>query len=699
MNIGASLVGGRYRLQGVLRQDPFSTIYKASEEGSRESVVLQTIPGEIARDLQAFGEYKRLFHRLRALALPGVGLPEKHLFDPQSQSHLLAGFYRPGIDLTTWRKKFDGGVAPVVLAWQLCGAVAKRLVQPHGLPSPFPHGLLRPDTILVEEGGEVRLEGFGLAYETLSLVARFSASGLSASQSASLAVYLAPERFLLRTPFANNASPAQLAPRIGGFRFLPAPPTPSSDIFSLGVIFYELVTGQVPFTEGQLAATAAGEALPAVSLPAELEEGLRRFLQRSLDADPLRRPTAGAWATLATERGERREKVQLRQEVKPVAAETPELVYGPAGSIPLPEAAPAEAVEPLSSPPVEESSPPTPLVETPPHAVRAAAVATPRERKRLSRSHKTHRPELTWLVSGAAGLAAVGVLLWKVFVPGVAEEQGTAQVRRLLESAQRDLAALELSSDSGRQAREKFVKVLRLDPANDGAREGMAQVVKQYASLATSAIGVLSDLAAERREFSAPADGRISDERYQELTLEIAREKRRAADLEAQVARLEAGQKRGPETENRLKEAATALGTMAALEEKLRQAEAELQRLRGKEPDKTRLAALPKTPPGITPPAKTIPEPLPVPSAEPYAVQVGAYLESDKVDLVIKQLSKVTVDGKPLPVFQETATVSGKRYIRVRVGPFPGRDGASAARSRVQEQTGMDGILLRHKAW
>src|SRR6266516_2710188 len=97
------------------------------------------------------------------------------------------------------------GPFPLPDAIRALGIVADALNHVHWLG--ILHRDLQPQNILLESGGVVKLVGFGVAAE--------------GSQSGTLA-YMSPEQLL--------------GDAIG----------PASDIFSMGVVFYEMVTGRLP---------------------------------------------------------------------------------------------------------------------------------------------------------------------------------------------------------------------------------------------------------------------------------------------------------------------------------------------------------------------------------------------------------------------------------------------------------------------
>lgn len=122
------------------------------------------------------------------------------------------------------------------------------------------HGSLNPDCVLVGGDGSVLLEDFGVA-------AALTAAGA-------------------RAP----GSPAYAAPELAS-----SPPSPAADLYSLGVLFYELVTGRHPFDGTNLHAMKLEKRYPPLSravpgCPPELDA----LLDGLLEPDPAhRRPAPG----------------------------------------------------------------------------------------------------------------------------------------------------------------------------------------------------------------------------------------------------------------------------------------------------------------------------------------------------------------------------------------------------------------------
>jgi serine/threonine protein kinase len=72
---------------------------------------------------------------------------------------------------------------------------------------------------------------------------------------------------------------------------------PSCDLWSLGVLAYQISCGKLPFAEPPVNSPGEGACQPPPIDMQRLTEPLRRVVERCLDVDPLRRPTAGEIAT------------------------------------------------------------------------------------------------------------------------------------------------------------------------------------------------------------------------------------------------------------------------------------------------------------------------------------------------------------------------------------------------------------------
>lgn len=134
------------------------------------------------------------------------------------------------------------------------------------------HRDVKPGNLLLAPGGMVKVADFGIAHQSDTGATALTATG----QLIGSALYLAPERAK------------------GGQAGKP------SDVYSLGCVLYQLLTGQPPFSAEHPAALLyqhvdAAPPLPSATRP-ELAGGLEAELLRMLAKDPAERPTAEAIA-------------------------------------------------------------------------------------------------------------------------------------------------------------------------------------------------------------------------------------------------------------------------------------------------------------------------------------------------------------------------------------------------------------------
>jgi serine/threonine protein kinase/tetratricopeptide (TPR) repeat protein len=159
------------------------------------------------------------------------------------------------------------GMAPSsVILYGMQIAAALEYAHGHGVV----HGDIKPLNVLITKAGDAKVLDFGLARRTdPQELDKQAAETISAEASASLAgtfPYMAPEQL-----------------EASGI-------TPRTDIWSLGIVLYELAAGARPFhgtTLFQLCTAISREPLPP--LPAHVPSGLATVIERCLEKDPARR--------------------------------------------------------------------------------------------------------------------------------------------------------------------------------------------------------------------------------------------------------------------------------------------------------------------------------------------------------------------------------------------------------------------------
>lgn len=254
---------GGYQLLERVGAGGLGEIFRARDTVHGRTVAIRRVPSALAGDEAWCSALHDAASSLAAVSHPGVAM----LYEcGQSDGQMfLAQEFVPGQTLT---KVLGGRPVNALHAVELAVEAADALAALHS--AGHTHGDLRPDNIVVTPKGRVKLLDAGLARFTGGGAMRATASARMGSlpNEASLVVrYLAPEQALGE----------------GGDR--------RSDLFALGLVLYEMLTGEAAFDrpgadETLLAIVHAPAPVPSTrqaSVPAELDAIVARALAKPLD--------------------------------------------------------------------------------------------------------------------------------------------------------------------------------------------------------------------------------------------------------------------------------------------------------------------------------------------------------------------------------------------------------------------------------
>ncbi len=252
-----------YRIEEELGRGGMGVVYRARDERLQRSVALKLLPEQIAG--QAERRARILAEARAAAALNHPGITTIYEVGEDGDQLFIAMELVAGKTLRAMLS--EGALEPRALA-RLGAQVAEALAAAHA--QGVVHGDVKPENIIVQADGRVKLLDFGIARqvaaETLTLTrAAPAASWLPDSQIAGTLAYMAPEQ-------------------------LRAEPTDArADLFSLGVVLYELAAGRRPFAGPTATAliaqilneppTPLGSAGPIV--PGELARIIHKLLEKN----------------------------------------------------------------------------------------------------------------------------------------------------------------------------------------------------------------------------------------------------------------------------------------------------------------------------------------------------------------------------------------------------------------------------------
>jgi len=248
-----STFAGRYQIIEELGKGGMGKVYKALDTEIREKIALKLLNPEISSDRETIERFRNELKLARKIAHRNVC--KMYDLGEEKGTRYISMEYVAGEDLKRFIRKV--GQIPIPRTISIAKQVCEGLEEAHRLG--VVHRDLKPQNIMVDEGGNARIMDFGIARS-------IRGKGITGAG------------VMIGTP--EYMSPEQAEVKEVDQR---------SDIYSLGIILYEMVTGQVPF-EGE---TPLGIAMKHKSeaprhpneLNAQIPEDLSRLILKCLEKD------------------------------------------------------------------------------------------------------------------------------------------------------------------------------------------------------------------------------------------------------------------------------------------------------------------------------------------------------------------------------------------------------------------------------
>jgi eukaryotic-like serine/threonine-protein kinase len=256
---------GRYRLVEWIGEGGMGEVWKAHDANLDRVVAVKMLRRGVLGDATARGRFHHEARVLSRLSHPGVATVFD--FDSQDEHEFLVMEYVPG---GTLESRLAAGPFPLETALQLGAAIADALENAHR------HGILhrdlKPGNVMLTADGQPKILDFGLAV----LLSGGKATGRLTDSGAIVGSvpYMAPEQIF------GEADDTR------------------TDVYALGVVLFEMVTGQRPFSKDRpeaLMFAIINNAAPTVrSISPDAPAELDRLLGECLQKDPVRRPASAA---------------------------------------------------------------------------------------------------------------------------------------------------------------------------------------------------------------------------------------------------------------------------------------------------------------------------------------------------------------------------------------------------------------------
>jgi serine/threonine-protein kinase len=264
------IIAQRYRVVALAGRGGMGEVYRAEDLTLGQVVALKFLPETLSQDAAALARFHAEVRTARQVSHPNVC----RMFDigDSDGTLFLTMEYVDGEDLASVVRRI-GRLSPdkaTEIARQICAGLAA--AHERGVI----HRDLKPANVMLDGSGKIRLTDFGLA-------------GIAAS---------------IKGAEARAGTPAYMAPEQLAGRDI----STKSDIYSLGLVLYEILTGKRAFEASTLPELMKQRESGAITNPStlvrDLDPLIERVILRCLETDPEKRPASALQVAAALPGGD-----------------------------------------------------------------------------------------------------------------------------------------------------------------------------------------------------------------------------------------------------------------------------------------------------------------------------------------------------------------------------------------------------------
>ena len=452
---------GRYTVQSEIGRGGMATVYQAHDPRFDRTVAIKVLPREFLHDPEFRARFEREARTIAALEHSAI-VPVYDYGEQDGQLYLVMR-YMPGGSLAD---RLQQGPMSIEEAAEVIKRVGSALDSAH--KQGIIHRDLKPGNILLDQHGDAYLADFGIAHLSSAATA-LTASGRLVGTPA----YMSPEQV-----YGDKALDGR------------------SDIYAIGIILYQMLTGEMPYradTPAKVMMQHVMEPVPNIladkpDLPVACERVIKKALAKERDE---RYPTV----------------TDMAQELNAATKSHSRPDWPPIEESPLP------IVE--ETVPTVTSSPPTPTPTPQPEAEASVPVLAP-----------TEIPQWLLFVGGLVVLAIIGGIIIAVinrgdgFLAGNATDTPEILATADLTATDTALAQIELKTATAVAESRQTVAAEANQTATANSLAAATATATPVPGIDVAGTKTANDAATRRAELAASATAVIDEAATQEAIVE-----------------------------------------------------------------------------------------------------------------------------------------------------------------------------------